>query len=655
MRVIVTGGLGFIGSHVVHELLQQFPGENESVQAISVLVIDKHNYASSIRNLRGVSHLPNLRLECIDLVCEEAVQRAVSEFRPDVVYHLAAETHVDRSFSNSLAFSHSNVIGTHNLLEACRRTMVADNPFLFVHMSTDEVYGAGTLEHSSPHCPETSILMPTNPYSASKAAAEMQVFAYKKSFNMPAIIVRCNNVYGPKQFCEKVMPRFILQALRGVPFTIHGSGKQMRSFLHVRDAARAIVFLAKNMYTTAVHSKDPQIVNVGSTTELSIVGLAECIARAAGVEPSPANHVDDRKFNDFRYPVHTKRLADLGWSETIPFGQGLEETIRWYRDNADEWFIHEDIQRAVHSDGHFEGENISDQRSRSSGLPLTLLVGSTGWIGPKVAKVLQQSSEIRAAKFRLSDTKNMWDEIVSLKPDHVVLCAGITGRPNIDWCESHPLETVAANLEGTITLAQICSRLGIHLTNFATGCIYAGGPDQTFTESDPPNFLGSLYSRTKAHAENIQAHAFGNNTLVFRLRMPIDVDIDHPRNLIAKLRNYSRLVDHQNSVSVLSELLPAACHLIGQRRTGIYNLTNPGHITPAQIMTLFDQHFPEQAKEWTAVSPQSLLDSGAIIAARSNCILSCEKLLTHIPTELLPNPSELAVRKIFEQARDTPS
>ncbi len=644
MRIVVTGGLGFIGSQVVHELFEQNPG-------CEILVIDKHNYAASIRNLRGVSHLTNFHLQCFDLTDEDKTHKTIAEFKPHIVFHLAAETHVDRSFGNSIAFTHSNVVGTHNLLEACRRFSIGEDgnlqTFLFVHMSTDEVYGAGDdLQGKESHCPKTSILLPTNPYAASKAAAEMQVHAYKKSFGMPSIIIRCNNVYGPRQFCEKVVPRFILQKLHGADCTIHGTGGQMRSFLHVQDAAKAIVFSARTLYPTAVHASSPIVINVGSAQELSIRDLARMIF---GDKLRVVN-VEDRKFNDFRYPVQVDMLRSLGWTETIELDEGLRQTIEWYRNFADEWFLPIDIQRAVHSDGHFSEREHTDRFGTEGGI---MVVGSTGWIGPKVIAQLQKQQpgrQILESTFRLSDTKTMWAQIVESKPSHVVLSAGITGRPNIDWCESHPLETVAANLEGTVTLAQICNRLGIHFTNFATGCIYAGDITQTFDEDSPPNFFGSLYSRTKAHAENIQVNSYTKSTtLVYRLRMPIDVDIDHPRNLIAKLRNYSKLVNHPNSVSVLSELLPIACNLLLKKNIGVYNLTNPGHITPADIMKLFDQHFPDQAKPWVAVSPESLLESKSIVAARSNCVLDSNKLIRAAMNTRhhLPNSALIAVNNIF--------
>ena len=652
-RILVTGGLGFIGSHLTEYLALTNP-------EAQILVVDKHNYASSIRNLRSISHLERFSLECLDLADEKRVNEVVQSFRPDVVFHLAAETHVDRSFGNSLQFTHSNVVGTHNLLEASRKCKVG----LFVHMSTDEVYGSGTDLGDSAHSPDTSILIPTNPYSASKAAAEMQVVAYSHSFNMPAVIIRCNNVYGPRQFCEKVVPRFSLQSINGLACTLHGSGLQMRSFLHVSDAVRAIDVIARNART--LPKGKAEIINIGSTHEITIKELAAMIfgtTMALSTTPEFV-HVPDRKFNDFRYPVHISRITELGWREEMDLARGLAETKEWYRVNADQWFVPEDIERAIRSDGHFNeeveesgpGVVVAESGSETTGPRVkVLLVGGTGWIGPKVRRDLVRIGlPVANARFRVENTREMWEELKREAPTHVVLCAGITGRPNIDWCETHPAETVSVNLEGTVTLAQMCNRLNIHLTNFATGCIYTGGNETCFAEKDPPNFIGSLYSRTKAHAEKIQTGAYANTTLVLRLRMPIGDDIDHPRNLIAKLRNYSRLINLPNSVSVISELLPVSTHMIASRHTGLYNFTNPGAITPAQIMRAVDETFPEAAKTWEAVEDTEILfSSKAIVAPRSNCVLSSQALthyaLSHnIPA---PNPAAEAVKMLLQRYR----
>lgn len=647
-RILVTGGLGFIGSHLTEFLAAQYP-------SAQILVIDKHNYASSIRNLRSISHEERFSLQCFDLSEVHKVNSTVQHFRPDIIFHLAAETHVDRSFGNSLEFTHSNVLGTHNLLEAARKV---GSVRLFVHMSTDEVYGSGT-DVSQAHCPKTSILIPTNPYSASKAAAEMQVVAYAHSFNLPAVIIRCNNVYGPRQFCEKVVPRFSLQSIHGKACTLHGSGLQMRSFLHVNDAVRAIHTIAQGCDKGKGKA---EIINIGSDHEISIRELASIIF---GTDQESFTHVPDRLFNDFRYPVHISRITELGWKEEVGLKAGLLETKAWYETNADEWFVPEDIDRAIDSDGHFNEEaeagEAGEAAAAATGTPHILLVGGTGWIGPKVALELDYTSDSAArvtnAKFRLQDTRGMWEEIKAVNPTHVVLCAGITGRPNIDWCETHPQETVSINLEGTVTLAQICNRLGIHLTNYATGCIYTGDATLPFTEHDKPNFTGSLYSRTKAHAENIQVGAYASTTLVLRLRMPIGEDIDHPRNLVAKLRNYSQLINLPNSVSVLSELLPISCHMTLNSHTGLYNFTNPGAITPAQIMRAFDETFPHLTKPWTAVEDTDILfTSKAIVAPRSNCVLSSDSLCAYATTHRYitpPQPAEEAVRDLFKRCKDS--
>lgn len=645
-RILVTGGLGFIGSHLTEYLGRLYP-------SAKILVLDRHNYASSIRNLRSISDEERFSLECFDLSDAHKVNRAVRAFLPDVIFHLAAETHVDRSFGNSLEFTHSNVLGTHNLLEAARN---AGSVSLFVHMSTDEVYGSGA-DASVAHSPETSILIPTNPYSASKAAAEMQVVAYAHSFNLPAVIIRCNNVYGPRQFCEKVVPRFSLQSIHGKRCTLHGSGLQMRSFLHVSDAVRAIHVISQGCVRG--HGK-AEIINIGSGHEISIKELASIIfgTDTHGQQDQVFTHVSDRKFNDFRYPVHISRITELGWREEVDLREGLLETKAWYAENAAEWFVPDDIVRAIDSDGHFNEDSKVKEEVEVAGRAgrageHVLLVGATGWIGPKVAAVLAgMGCRVTNASFRLQDTRAMWEEIKAVGPTHVVLCAGITGRPNIDWCETHPQETVSINLEGTVTLAQICNRLGIHLTNYATGCIYTGGEDTPFTEAHKPNFTGSLYSRTKAHAEAIQTGAYGSTTLVLRLRMPIGEDIDHPRNLVAKLRNYTRLINLPNSVSVLSELLPISCHMTLNSHVGLYNLTNPGATTPAQIMTAFDDTFPHLRKPWSAVEdPEILFSSKAIVAPRSNCVLCSRALVAYAADHGLtpPNHAREAVSKLMHR------
>jgi len=676
--ILVTGGLGFIGGYVVDECLRRF-GEAR------VVILDAFGAAASVSDRVSTMESPRVRVECADLCDEAAVRRVLALHDPDVVLHLAAESHVDRSFANSLTFTRSNALGTHVLLEACRRSWGENaRGRRFVHMSTDEVYGSGETVGPDGHSPATSILLPTNPYAASKAAAEMQCMAYVRSFGMDLVVIRCNNVYGPRQHCEKVVPRFILQALAGAPLTLHGDGSQKRSLLYVADAAAAVV-------DVAMKARTGEIINVGAPEEMTIRDLAgrvrKAVAAAArkyeleGVPVSGGGSEDafslqrDRRFNDFCYPVNIARVRELGWQPRTELEDGLEKTALWYATRAGAYFSADDLHAAVHSSGHFSGEGdmepggtrsgATGARPRSEGSeadegsepptqpskrprpaaplpslaslvagpfsrPLSpaalrvLVFGATGWIGGKIMRSGAAGCCFIGARARLEDPHAVWAELAAVRPDRVVLAAGLTGRPNIDWCETHVTETVRVNLEGAVNLARMCARLGIHLTNFATGCIYTSGLfDPPRTEDDPPNFFGSLYSRTKIIAEAVMrgCRPIADRCLILRLRMPIGADLDHPRNLVTKLRAYGQITDLPNSVSVLPEVLPIALHMIARGETGVYNLTNPGFVTPSDVRRMDDARLGIKEPRWDAVA-----QVGGLRAERSNCILDATKL-----------------------------
>jgi len=250
------------------------------------------------------------------------------------VLHFAAQSHVDRSFGNSLTFTKNNVLGTHNLLEAARLS-----PHLrrFLHVSTDEVYGqAGSegSEHEEGHS-ESTLLQPTNPYAATKAAAELIVQAYHKSYKLPTIITRGNNVYGPHQFPEKVIPKFILQLLKGIPCTIHGNGNQKRSFIYVSDVVEA--------FDVILHQGQVGLIyNIGTEMEITTMTLAKKLISLLGLESKAQeliNHTPDRLFNDFRYSINFDLLTSLGWKAKVNWEEGLKKTLEWYKNtNIEEWF-----------------------------------------------------------------------------------------------------------------------------------------------------------------------------------------------------------------------------------------------------------------------------------------------------------------------------
>ena len=637
---LVTGGLGFIGSYVVEHVMGRMPHTR-------VVVLDMHSYASSVRNIASVAMRERFFLECANLQNIDSVRDVLQRHRPTMILHLAAESHVDKSFGNSITFTKSNTLGTHVLLEACREHLgpkAGKEPGsarlrFFVHMSTDEVYGPGNNVDEKGHSPETSLLMPTNPYSATKASAEMMCRAYIESFQMPIAIVRCNNVYGPRQFPEKALPRFTLQLASGVRCTLHGGGHSMRSFLHARDAARAIL-------TIALTASSRSTVNVHSPDEISMRALARVVRDILG-ERCPlgmkfsqfTTEVENRAFNDYRYLVDGTELARLGWAPCVPFEKGMKDTVNWYVNDSHQWFMPCDLERAARTTGHVFGPTAEQYEfTKTKDDSVVLLYGATGWVGGQFASMLrQQGFTVVAATSRMQNLKDVWNNVVTSKASRVINAAGITGRPNIDWCEIHPVPTVEVNLVGAVNLARVCNTLGVHLTNFATGCIYTYdeskkhgepglSPDplaKPFTELDPPNFFGSTYSRVKAHAEQVQKQMA--NVLLLRLRMPLNEDLHHPRNLVAKLLKYQNVITTKNSVSVLPTLLPVAAHMLQNKECGVYNFTNSGCISPSDILNAYKKHV-DPTHTWTEVTARQLEQLGVIVAKRSNCFLDASKI-----------------------------
>jgi len=260
-----------------------------------------------------------IKLDMTDL---DTLKELYGNYRFKIVFHFAAYTHVDHSFGHPLVYTKNNVIATHNLLEVMKTYGVEK----YIHVSTDEVYGDldGAVD-------ETSLICPTNPYSATKAAAEMLVHAYIKSFNLPAIITRGNNVYGPGQYPEKVIPRFLLRLLNKQKCQIQGSGKQTRSFLYAEDVADAFVTILEK-------GKIGEIYNIGAEKEISILEIAKkCIKTVYDNDNDEfinghIEFVGDRDFNDPRYPISSQKLIDLGWKESFIFNEGLDKTFEWCKD-----------------------------------------------------------------------------------------------------------------------------------------------------------------------------------------------------------------------------------------------------------------------------------------------------------------------------------
>lgn len=326
--ILVTGGAGFIGSHVVDRLARAWP-------AARIVVLDRMDYCASELNLEAVMRETEGRVRLVrgDVSSLDLVSHLLASQGVDTVLHFAAQTHVDSSFGNSLAFTRDNTLGTHCLLEAAR-TARSPRVRRFVFVSTDEVYGESSVG-AAQGLRECARLEPTNPYSAAKAAAEMMCGAYATSYRMPIIITRGNNVYGPRQFPEKLVPKMALLALRGAPLPIHGAGDAVRSYLYVGDVAEAFEVILRR-------GADGETYNIGSDTERSVLDVVRDVRGVvAAQDHAPIVHVDDRAFNDRRYFIGSAKLHALGWAERTPWHEGLRATADWYAsiDPATFWSV----------------------------------------------------------------------------------------------------------------------------------------------------------------------------------------------------------------------------------------------------------------------------------------------------------------------------
>lgn len=313
MKILVTGGLGFIGSNFIEWILK-------ARTDVQILNLDRGDYVAREHNVHADPRYTWIKC---DITEKYHVLHIFKEFQPDVVVHFAAQSWVDLSFEKSFEFTKDNVIGTQVLLEVMKDAKYIQK---FIHISTDEVYGEvdeGVMSG------ENSVLNPTNPYSASKAAAELYVRAYGSAWDIPYIITRGNNVFGPKQYPEKLVPVFINQILSGVPCTVHGAGEYRRNFIYVDDVSKAVDLIISS-------GRVGRMYNIGSSHEYTVLEIYEKLAKFK--EGASAIHVPDpRPFNDSRYCIDSSSLRELGWSETADFDACLTKTWNWYAEHRTWW------------------------------------------------------------------------------------------------------------------------------------------------------------------------------------------------------------------------------------------------------------------------------------------------------------------------------
>lgn len=315
MKLLITGGAGFMGSNFVKYILNKYPD-------YEVVNLDKLTYAGNLENLKEIGNSERYKFVKGDIADKEIVEKIFEKDRPDAIVNYAAETHVDRSILDPEAFIRTDVFGTYTLLEAIKKYGL----LRYIQISTDEVYGS--IENGS--FTEQSPFDPSSPYSASKAGGDHLVMAYFRTYNLPVIRTHSCNFFGPNQYPEKLIPLFVTNLLEGKKIPVYGDGKQVREWIYTQDHCSAIDFVLHNGQVGEVY-------NIGTGQEKQNIEITKLILENLGMDESAIEYVKDRPGHDYRYSIDNSKLRQLGWRPQCEFEEALEKTVEWYRTNQEWW------------------------------------------------------------------------------------------------------------------------------------------------------------------------------------------------------------------------------------------------------------------------------------------------------------------------------
>lgn len=612
MKVLVTGGAGFIGSNFVRYWLKNHPHD-------TVVNFDALTYAGNLDSLKDLTINPETkdRYQFIhgDITDPIAVREAMRGV--DVVAHFAANSHVDRSIVEPGLFVHTNVIGTQVLLEEAKNAGV----WRFHHVSTDEVYGTVTVEGDEMFTEETRY-QPNNPYSASKAGSDMVVRAYYKTYGFPATITNTSNNFGAYQFPEKFIPLCITRLIDGKNIRLHGKGDHIRDWLFVEDHCRAIEAVLRR-------GKLGEVYLVAGHAQLSTLQVAQRICQLMGVGEDRIEFVPDRPSNDKAYKLDwTKINRELGWEPLFSFDDWIQQTIAWYQQNEVWWRPLVKQSFAWGSTGHIAEESSTSVNStpmpqmqssygqsaktitQANTESLTFLENSNIPAKPSTPQVKKkvlifgngqlsmhfqnyfaaEGSEVVVASRPEVDVTN-FDQVNSVisqtQPTVVINATGVT---NVDWAETNQEETAAVNIQGAENIAKACQSAGVYMVHVSTGYVHhSHSTADERKEQDQPNPL-NYYSYSKAKADEVLMRMVnqGLKLLIVRPNMLLSA-VPHPKNVLAKMVMYSKFHDVPNSMTVVEDLVSVTGQLIDKQKTGLYNVVNSGLSTPFKIANMLKE------------------------------------------------------------------
>jgi len=640
MKLLVTGGAGFIGSNFIHHWLQNHPED-------SVINLDKLTYAGNLENLSGIAGQTNYKFVKGDICDRDLVFDLVRSV--DAVVHFAAETHVDRSLTGAAEFVRTNVLGTQTLLDAAKEYNKR-----FHHISTDEVFGA--LGPNDRAFDENTPYAPTNPYSASKAAADHLVRAYFLTHKVEATITNASNNYGPFHFPEKFIPLFICNLAEGKSVPVYGDGLQIRDWLHVNDHARGVE-------QALMRGKAGETYCLGGNNEISNLEVTRSLINLLGRDESFIEHITDRPGHDRRYAIDsTKAQRELDWQPEKNFKDGLKETVRWFLNNKDWVDSCRSGSYQEYYENHYHGRSASksspttflkteektfadnstqtttfnSQRSDSP-KPKILILGA-GYIGQRCAKSWPNTV---LTKKKVHSRRDVLDLIKEHQPDAILNAAGIKGQPNVDWCEDNQVATIRGNTILPLLIADACQETDVYLLHIGSGCIFYGDsphPDKAWREDDFGNPT-PVYSRSKWAADLTLTTL--PNVGIGRIRMPIDWQ-PSAGNLINKLATFSKVIDVENSVTIVDDMVDVFYQLLAKKAEGVFHVTNPGTMRHRELLGYYKELVdPNHSCEW--ISNDDLVKQGLAKKGRSNNFLHSSRLAKY----------DIHMRPIKEALRDT--